>query len=94
MSNISFIGLFIAVLLMVFFMLQGGLLIRAINKKEKKRIPLHLIGVIATLLLTIFLFCQSLGIDVSSNFLIIGTLIMTTLFFIGYGFDSLFVVKK
>ena len=33
MSNISFIGLFIAVLLMVFFMLQVGLFIRAINKK-------------------------------------------------------------
>ena len=94
MSNISFIGLFIAVLLMVFFMLQAGLCIRAINKKEKGKIILHLIGVITTFLLTIFLFCQSVGIDLSSNFLIIGTLIMATLFFIGYGFDSLFVVKK
>lgn len=94
MSDISYIGLFIAVLLMVFFMLQVGLFIRAINKKENKKVVLHLIGVITTVLLTIFIFCQSVGIDLSSNFLIIGTLIMATLFYIGYGFDSLFVVKK
>lgn len=94
MSNVSFMGLFIAVLLMVFFMLQGGLLIRSINKKEKRRRPLHLIGVIATLLVTIFVFCESVGIDVSSNFLIIGTLILAILFYISYGFDSLFVAKK
>jgi hypothetical protein len=94
MSDISFIGLFIAVLLMVFFILQGGLLIRAINKKEKRKFILYLIGVIATLLLTIFMFCQSLGIDLSSNFLIIGALIMATLFYIGYGFNSLFVTTK
>ena len=94
MSDISFIGLFIAVLLMVFFILQGGLLIRAINKKEKRRIPLHLIGVSSTLLVTIFVFCESFGIDVSSNFLIIVAAITATLFYISYGIDSLFVVKK
>jgi len=94
MSSVSFIGIFIAILLMVFFILQGGLLIRSINKKEKKRIPLHLIGAITTLALTIFMFCESLSIDLSSNFLIIGTLIMATLFYITYGFDSLFVAKK
>lgn len=94
MSSVSFMGLFISVLLMVFFILEVGLLIRAINKKEKRRIPLHLIGVIATSLVTIFVFCQSVGIDLSSNFLVIGAVIMATLFYISYGFDSLFVIKK
>lgn len=94
MSNSSFIGICIAVLLMIFCIIQVGLFIRSINRKEMKRIVLHLIGVFVTLLLTIFLFCQSLDIELSSNFLITATLIMAILFYIRYGFDSLFVTKK
>jgi hypothetical protein len=94
MGDVSFIGLLMTLLLMVFFLLQAGLLVRAINKKEKRRIPLYLIGVIATLLVTISVFCESFGIDLGSSFLIICALAMATLFYIFYGIDSLFVVKK
>ncbi|MBD7910509.1 MULTISPECIES: hypothetical protein [Clostridium] len=77
-----------------FFIFEASLLIRAINKKIKKRVPLHLIGTIATLLLFVFIIQVTLGVELNSNKFITFTTAVSVMFYIIYGIDSLFVVKS
>jgi hypothetical protein len=77
-----------------FFVLQAALLIRSINKKIRKRVPLHLIGTLTTLLVAIFVIKVTLGAEVTSNTFILITLVASVIFFISYGLDSLYIIKN
>ncbi|MGG7177620.1 hypothetical protein ACQPU1_08515 [Clostridium paraputrificum] len=87
MSNISGVGILLSILVIGLFCVEGTLLIRAINKK--KRLGIHLLGVIATLLISILTVLQSIGINIASPTLAIIAFILATLFFLVLSFDTL-----
>lgn len=94
MNNISVVSVMICLFMLGFFILQAALLIRSINKKVRKRVPLHLIGTLTTLLVAVFVIKVTLGSEVTSNTFILITLVASVIFFISYGLDSLYIIKS
>lgn len=95
MNGLSIMGLGLSLILVITFLYQSAMLIRTINKKEKNKIGMYLLGVIASLLLSVITVVTTfnIAITIPGYLYIIACIIGFLFFFIG-GLDSVKVEKK
>jgi hypothetical protein len=62
--------------------------------KNGRKVLIHLVGIVATILISYSVIKIALGADLSSNMLIKGTTVISIIFFILCSLDSLVVVKS
>lgn len=94
MDKISYIGLFIAIILAIFSLSQLGKMFSASSAKRRGKIYLHLLGFISNGLIAFLVFSDALGLQLDSNILVNSSLAIATAFFIAAGLDTLYIVKK
>lgn len=94
MANISIASMAICACLILFLLIELVTFIRSINKKNGRKVFIHLMGVMSTALVSYSVIKIILGAEISSSKLVMVTTGISIIFFIFSGFDSLFVVKN
>lgn len=94
MNNISVVSILILLSLFYFFMYELTTVIRISNKKVKGKKGIHILGVLTTLLITICVALSMFNVNYDSKILIIATVVLSVLFYIGFGWQTLFKVKE
>ena len=94
MDNISILGIILSVVIVSLFIIEFLLLIKTLKLKQKNRIGLHVLGVVSTLLVSIFTVTSTLKIKFQSSNMAMATFILASIFFIYLGVDTLIIEKK
>lgn len=94
MNNITVVSILVLLSLFCFFMYELATVIRISNKKVKGKKGIHILGVLTTLLITICVALSMFDVNYDSKVLIISTVILSVLFYIGFAWQTLFEVKE
>ena len=94
MSNISAVSILLCVCMFFFFLYEVSLLVRSINKKIRKNRLMHILGVLATFSLFVFVVASTLRVEIESTFIVYIVVILSTLFYIINGLSSLYKIKR
>ncbi|MDD6795701.1 MAG: hypothetical protein PUE01_09895 [Clostridiaceae bacterium] len=94
MDKVSYVGIFISILIAIFSFSQLGKMISAISAKKNKRILIHLLGFVANALVAVLVFSESFNFNIESNILIYGSIAIALIYYVIAVFDSLCEVKE
>lgn len=88
-------SIFLCIVVIALFIIEALQLIQAINRKNKSKMFLHILGVVSTLLVTVFTVSSAIGYEITSAPVVITTFVLATVFFIALSIDTLKVsIKK
>ena len=94
MNNISVVSILVLLSLFSFFMYELTTVIRISNKKVKGKKGIHILGVLTTLLITICVALSMFDVNYDSKILIMATVVLSVVFYIGFAWQTLFEVKE
>lgn len=94
MENISLIGLIISCVVSLLFLIELVLFFASFRRGKRGHLPIHLLGVITTFLVSLCTIATTFSIAIESSFLIKAVIVLAGIFFIVAGINTLIVEKK
>ena len=93
MDKTSILGILLSIVVISLLIIESLLLVKTLKSKNKYKLFLHLLGVISTFLVSIFTISSTLKIEFESPNIAIVTFILSSIFFIYLGIDTLMIDK-
>lgn len=93
MNSFSLLGFIISLIIFLLFLVEVINFFKSFKKGKRLYIPIHLIGLNAAALITLFTMTSSFGVQIGTNTLVTVTVALTFICFIVLSFDSLRIEK-
>lgn len=91
MKNV--LGIILSLVMIILFISQLRFAIKSFLNENHKKMCMHILGCISSLLVLILTILVILGTEITSSALIITTFVIVTIFFIVYSISTMFVSK-